>query len=593
MQVTMVALNSKYIHSNLALRYLESFFKGYAKEDVREGVSITLIEETVNDEIGSILERIMDTKPDLVLFSAYIWNYSDVLLLSEDIKKIDKRILIASGGPEVSFLSGDHVLESNIDIVLRGEGEETFLELVSALYQNFDISSLKGIKGLTYRENDTIHEEEDRSLMDMNKLIFPYTEESIDGLKNRIVYYEGSRGCPFQCTYCMSSLDKKVRTLHASRVMEELKKFMIWKVPLVKFVDRTFNADKAFATKIWKFIIDERKKNKDFITAFHFEVAASLLTEDQIEILREADKNLIQFEAGVQTTDRSILLNVKRYDDFRSIKEKLSKIIAFDNIHIHTDLIAGLPNDTLDSFIKSFNDCMEIRAQMLQLGFLKVLKGTDIYKETQKWGIEYFSREPYEVLKTNTMSYEDLRFLKKIDEVCDKYWNSGSYKYTMNVLLDKYIENKMELESFGLFSELAKELNTFRKNNKANPSKDDWGLIILKLNQRLELLDEEILKDILRFDYITHDRKGNIPKYIENEYKTLKVTLCLPQVDTVSLKGSVNSFKINVWDLKKRKVVTHKNMYLWYALSVDDMYEVEPLGVTPKSFRVISDGDRR
>lgn len=604
MNITLTAINSKFIHSNLALRYLKSYFLENAEEDVRERIKLSFVESTINDDLGDILEEIIASKPNVVVFSTYIWNFDEVRLLINNIKNIDEGIKIVCGGPEVSFESSRHIGLMDCDCIIRGEGEESFLELMTALTRGYD---LKKIKGLTFRTDfsSLIHvktsiinnesnnkdnnkfeikgsdldiiESEDREVLDINKIVFPYDEDVIKSLENRIVYYEASRGCPFGCSYCMSCLDRKVRYLSEERVKRELDFFMKMKVPLVKFVDRTFNTDKNFSYAIWKHIIDRRKENPDFITCFHFEVSGALITDEQIELLSESEKGLIQIEAGIQTTDKGILKNINRYDSFGKLKESIIKITEKDNVHVHVDLIAGLPGESYQGFKKSFNDCMELNAHMVQLGFLKVLKGTPIYSQLDLWGIKYSEKQPYEVLKTKFISYEELREIKKVEEVVEKFYNSGLYKYTFKMLM-KEMKSKSQTErrlkdSYEFFLELSRILGRYKREIKPNLKKDDYLEVIILFNREWGLLNEDILNQLLKFDYIVNDRRGNIPEIIQNKDKSLKVTVCSFKNELVKLKGNINWFTISIWNLIIREVITIEDNYIFYSLTEKNIYK--------------------
>ncbi|HBG39618.1 MAG TPA: B12-binding domain-containing radical SAM protein, partial [Clostridiaceae bacterium] len=409
MKCVLAALNSKYIHSNLAIRYLKQYDE-----------KIETFEGTINDNILNMAYKILELSPELLGFSCYIWNIEETIKLCSTIKKMDGRIKIFLGGPEVSF-NGEDILKKYdfIDYIIAGEGELTFSEFIKALNEN---KSLYEVDGLIFKEgNNIIKNQERKSIMDLNIIPFPYKDK--DEIPDKIVYYEAARGCPFGCSYCLSSIDKGIRHLSIERVKKELKFFIDNDVKLVKFVDRTFNGNKKFAMEIWSFLIENHKNTK-----FHFELAGDILDDEELELLSKAPAGLFQFEIGVQTTNPSILKNINRKMDFEKLKQNIIRIERFGNIHCHLDVIAGLPGENMDSFIKSFDMCMEMKPDVLQLGFLKILKGSPIYNETDKYGIKYLDYPPYQVLSTNTMSYDELKILIMVEKVFEEYYNSHLFE---------------------------------------------------------------------------------------------------------------------------------------------------------------------
>ena len=422
MKVLLTAINSKYIHSNLAIRYLRSFTKDLDYEG-------KIKEFTINDREERILEEIIREKPDIVAFSTYIWNIEMISRLSNLIKKVDSNIEILYGGPEVSFDSRTFLKENVGDYVIEGEGEKTYRDFV--LYKLGQME-LDRVRGLHYKKNGKVNSNEKRPLMNMDEIVFPYEED--EDLSNKIVYYEASRGCPFNCKYCLSSTSHGVRFLNIDRVIKELKYFIDKQVRLVKFVDRTFNCNHKFAMAIWEYLI-----NADTDTQFHFEISADILKDEEIELLSKAPEGRFQFEVGVQTTNDDVLRNINRFVNFSDIKEKVEELMSIKNIKQHLDLIAGLPGEDYKSFIRSFNDVYSIRPEEIQLGFLKLLKGSSMREEAELYGMEYSPYPPYEILKTNLVSYEEMLKLKKVEEMVDKYYNSGKFNHII-----KYFENKFE-----------------------------------------------------------------------------------------------------------------------------------------------------
>ena len=414
LKILLTAVNSKYIHSNLAIRYIRSYCKYFDTE---------IKEYSINDNINSIISGIIYEDPDVVSFSCYIWNIEIINKICSSIKKINPKIITIFGGPEVSYDSAD-IMEKNkyIDFIIKGEGEETSYQLFS--YLDGKENDINKIDGIVYKDNGSIIENNDRELIqELDKIPFPYRDE--DDLNNKIVYYESSRGCPFRCSYCLSSTIKGVRFFSIERVKCDLLWFINRNIPLVKFVDRTFNCGKYYRD-ILKFIIDNKKN-----TRFHFEISADLLDGDTIKLLNTAPKGLIQFEAGIQTTNMETLSTVDRHMDFGKLKANLDSIISKKNINVHLDLIAGLPKEDFNSFIKSFNESFTLKPDMLQLGFLKLLKGSNLRESAHKYGIEFNEYPPYEVLKTDSISYSEIDTLKNVEEIVDNFYNSGRFQASL------------------------------------------------------------------------------------------------------------------------------------------------------------------
>lgn len=424
MKTLLVAINSKYIHSNLAVYSLKAYSKGC-------GMDVEIAEFTINQYTNYIYKEIYKKKPDIVAFSCYIWNIDYVYEVSIELKKIMPDIKIWLGGPEVTYDSASVLSEHpHIDGVMVGEGEETFRELLTHYANQRSDEELKCISGISYTgTNAEIITTAPRPLMDMDKLDFIY--EDMSKFENRIIYYESSRGCPFGCSYCLSSVEKSVRFRSISQVKEELGFFLQNKVSQVKFVDRTFNCNHERTKELLTFIRD----NDNGITNFHFEIAADLLQDDEIAIMKMMRPGLIQLEIGVQSTNTDTIHEIDRVMDFGKLSCIVEKINEGENIHQHLDLIAGLPFENKESFVKSFNDVYALKPEQLQLGFLKVLKGSKMQRKAHEYGIVHTESSPYEVLFTKWISYEEILELKNIEEVVELYYNSGQYTHTMQLLL--------------------------------------------------------------------------------------------------------------------------------------------------------------
>ena len=444
MKVLLTAVNAKYIHSNLAIYSM----KAYAEQKGCPGVEIQLAEYTINQQQDGILRGIYEEKPDLLCFSCYIWNISFVRELIRDVKKILPKTRIWVGGPEVSYDAEDFLKEMpQITGVICGEGEETFAEVVRTYAQwekqEEEPKALGNILGVVYREGKNLIFTGNRDILNMDELVFPY--ENLSLFEHKIIYYESSRGCPFSCSYCLSSIDKKLRFRSLLLVKKELQFFLDHQVPQVKFVDRTFNCKKEHAMEIWKYI----KEHDNGITNFHFEIAADLLTEEEIGLIAAMRPGLIQLEIGVQSTNERTLQEIRRKTSFQEICKKVRAVAEGENVHQHLDLIAGLPYEDYESFQKSFCDVYALRPQQLQLGFLKVLKGAYMEEMADAYGCVYKSKEPYEVLKTKWLTYGEISRLKGIEEMTEVYYNSGQFFYTLEALVKEFPD------AFTMYEELA------------------------------------------------------------------------------------------------------------------------------------------
>lgn len=495
MKILLTAINSKFVHSNLAVRYLKAFTK-----DMDYDCNIR--EFSINDREEKILEEIIKESPNVVAFSTYIWNIEMIKRLSNLIKLVDENIEILYGGPEVSYDSQNILRELNGDYIIEGEGEKTYREFVEYKLQE---RSLEDIRGLYYKKDNNIFFNGKRPLMNMNEVVFPYEED--ENLDNKIVYYESSRGCPFNCSYCLSSTIHGVRFLDIERVKKELSYFIKKEVKLVKFVDRTFNCNHKFTMAIWEFLI-----NQDTKTQFHFEISADLLKDAELELLRKAPKDRFQFEVGVQTTNDEVLNRINRFVNFSDIKEKVDELLKLRNIKQHLDLIAGLPGEDYNSFKRSFNDVYSIKPEEIQLGFLKLLRGASIREEAVAYGMKFSPYPPYEILKTKDLSYEELLKLKKVEEMVDKYYNSQKFNNIINYLV-KQFDNP-----FDFYYELGKYFDKKGYFNR-NIGNSEYYKVFLDFNMEILKGDKDILNELLRFDYLNFNKKRGIPDFIGRSIK--------------------------------------------------------------------------
>lgn len=494
MKTVLVAINAKYIHSNLAVYSLRSYARtfGYAPE---------LLEFTINQQKDQILKGIYEAKPDLLCFSCYIWNLSYVEEIIEDIKKILPKVTIWAGGPEVSYDAPQFLKRHpEVDGIMCAEGEQTLTELIR--YYETEKSqgkSLDEINGIVYQENRMIHQTPLRDIMNMDDLVFPY--EDLKDFEHKIIYYESSRGCPFSCSYCLSSIDKKLRFRSFYLVEKELEFFLAHKVPQVKFVDRTFNCKKSHAMAIWTYI----KEHDNGITNFHFEVAADLLTEDEIALIQTMRPGLIQLEIGVQSTNEKTLAEIHRKTDFEEITRKVKAVQKGENVHQHLDLIAGLPYENYESFGHSFNDVYALKPEQLQLGFLKVLKGSYMAEAAEGYGCVHKAKPPYEVLGTRWLSYKEILKLKGVEEMVEVYYNSGQFQKTIRAM-----EHLFET-AFSMYEELA---DFYEKNgyNEISHTRIRRYEILQEFLQEKEA-NLEYFKQLMIFDLYARENMKTRPQW--------------------------------------------------------------------------------
>lgn len=495
MKLTLTTLNSKFIHSCLSIRYLQGYVKDLMDVEIRE--------YTINQSIDHIASDIYKSCPDIIGFSTYIWNLTETLKICEILKMVKPNIKIILGGPEVSF-DGDKVLKNNsfIDFIIYGEGEETFREFVEHLLANNNDYS--NIKGLIYRQEDKIIKNSFRDLMkDLNKIPKLYGKIGSE-FENKIVYFESSRGCPFGCKFCLSSTIDGVRYFGIDRVKEEIGSLIDGKVGQVKFVDRTFNANKKYAMEIMNFIMEKNPENMNF----HFEVTAHLLDEEMMEFLSHVKEGLFQFEVGVQSTNLKTIEAIGRTTDFEKLRLITKRIKSYKKIHQHLDLIAGLPYEDYASFGKSFNDVYEIKPEKIQLGFLKLLKGSELRDDEEKYGIRYLNEPPYEILKNDFLDYGEMIKLKRIEELVDRYYNEG---YFENAL--EYVINNHYSDPFNFYE----DFSTYWESNdyhKVSNSRNKLYEILIKFYNSKGYEDNVVFNDLILYDFIKNNKGGNIPKII-------------------------------------------------------------------------------
>lgn len=435
-RVVLTAINAKYIHSNLAVYSLRANAGTY-RGDIR------ICEYTINHQKEDILADLYEKKPEIVGFSCYIWNIEYVISVAANLKKILPDVKIVAGGPEVSYRAEEFLSENpEFELILVGEGENTLRELLAYILDNK--GDLSEIPGLVYREGEALCRTAPREGLCMDDLVFPY--EDLGDMENRILYYESIRGCPFSCSYCLSSIEKSVRIKSLEKTFREIDFFLKNKVPQVKFVDRTFNCNHMHAYEVWNYL----QEHDNGITNFHFEIAGDLLREEDFALFEKFRPGLVQFEIGVQSTNPDTICAIRRTMDLNVLKTNMERLRKGRNIHAHLDLIAGLPHEDYASFQKSFNDVYAMRPDQFQLGFLKVLDGSYMHERKKDYGVVYQSEPPYEVLRTNWLSYEDVCRLKQVEEMVEVYYNSFQFSATM-VLLENYFP-----DAFTMYAGLGK-----------------------------------------------------------------------------------------------------------------------------------------
>ena len=500
MKILLAACNAKYIHSNLAVYNLKSCSGEYSSR-------VVVKEYTINQIRDDILKDIYLEQPDVVCFSCSIWNISFVRELVPDLKKILPQVEFWAGGPEVSYDAVEFLKKNPVFFgVMVGEGEETFHEL-AGYYIERKPETLSGIRGVAFRDEnkgrDIVHTGW-RELMDLSKVPFAYS--NLTEFKNRIIYYESSRGCPFSCSYCLSSIDKKLRFRDIGLVKKELQFFIDNKVPQVKFVDRTFNCKHDHAMEIWRYITE----NDNGITNFHFEISADLLRAEELALMKTMRPGLIQLEIGVQSTNPQTIKAIRRTMDFEKLKGIVEQIHSFGNIHQHLDLIAGLPYEGYDSFHKSFCDVYALRPEQFQLGFLKVLKGSHMMEMTGEYQILYKDREPYEVLSTAWLTYGEILRLKMVESMVEVYYNSGQFKNTL-VFLEKYFDDPFRMyEALGRFYEK-------KGYSEISHSRMRRYEILMEFAGEQKEIPSEALSDVMLLDLYLRENLKNRPSFASDQ----------------------------------------------------------------------------
>lgn len=519
MKILLVACNAKYIHSNLAVYDLQAYASDYADH-------IVLKEYTINQQKDDIMRDIYLEHPDVVCVSCYIWNLSFIKELMADLIKILPGADFWAGGPEVSYDAEKFLTEnSEFKGVMVGEGEETFKEL-AGYYVEKNPQNLKDMTGICYRDGDQIIHNGWRQIMDLSSIPFIYKD--LSEFKNRIIYYESSRGCPFSCSYCLSSIDKKLRFRDTETVKKELQFFIDNKVPQVKFVDRTFNCKHDHAMAIWKYI----NEHDNGVTNFHFEISADLLREEELQEMSTMRPGLIQLEIGVQSTNPDTIKAIHRTMNFEKLKGIVDRIHSFGNIHQHLDLIAGLPYEDYDSFRNSFNDVYALKPQQLQLGFLKVLKGSHMMEMCREYGIVYKTQEPYEVLSTKWLDYDHVLKLKTVENMVEVYYNSGQFQNTL-----EYLENFFQ-DAFSIYERLGSFYMEKGYGDVSHTRMRRYEILLEFLEDVPEISMDQV-KDQMVYDLYLRENLKSRPGFARDQ----------------------KPFERHIWDFRKREKVA-KNAHV-------------------------------
>ncbi len=515
-KILLVGINSQYVHTNLAVRYIKNYVENYSS------MKLDIYESSINNQLSAILMDIFEKNPEKVIFSTYIWNKEYVFKLVKEIKKIMPSISIILGGPEVSYQTAEIMNENpEIDFIISGEGERTTLEFLS--------NGIEGTKGVFYRKDGQIKfNGYQLPIENLDEIPFPYSVEELKNSKNKILYYESSRGCPFECSYCMSSIDKSVRYFSLDRVKEDLKRFLQEGITLIKFVDRTFNIDKRRYMDLWNFLLENYRKD----ITFHFEISGDLFDEETISFLEKIPKDFFQFEIGVQTINEKTMKAIKRENNLTKLRNNVLKIK--DNIHLHLDLIAGLPYEDYNTFKDSFDYVYGLKPEMIQLGFLKILKGTLIFGQVETYSYKFLDFPPYEVLSNEFISYEEIAELKKIETVLDYYYNSENYPKSIEYILKKNYERAFDFyediaryyDSCGYFKVSHKQVSIFNH--------------LYEFYLYKSFSDIKIFTEYLKYDYLTLGKPGNYPYWIKSSKDKEKYNDILKGMDFKSIREGHN-----------------------------------------------------
>ena len=491
-KIVLTAINSQYVHLNVAVRYLKKYV------EKNSDIKLDIYETNINNQLMNIIKDLFEKQPDMIIFSTYIWNKEYVFSITKELKKILPDVKIALGGPEVSY-EWDKIMAENqeIDYIFTGEGEKVLL--------NFFTKDISEVKGVVYREGERLKYNGIEPLIENLDIIpFPYDDEELQD-RTKIFYYESSRGCPFNCSYCMSSIDKSVRYYSLDRTKEDLKRFIDSPIKLLKFVDRTFNLSKEKYMAIWRFLLENYREG----ITFHFEINANIFDDETLDFLETEPKGYFQFEIGVQTIDAQAMKSIGRINKLEKLEHNIRRISR--NIHLHLDLIAGLPYETYDKFRESFDYVHRLKPEMIQLGFLKLLKGTKMYDEREKYRYKYFSKPPYEVFSNEFISFAEMVKLKNLEKVLGFYYNSEKFPESVQWIIENHYES-----AFSFYEDVAEYFDK-RGYLKVNHKESTLFTLLYEFYLDKGLKDREIFVEYLKYDYLMLGKTGFYPEWFKSE----------------------------------------------------------------------------
>lgn len=533
-KIVLAGINSQYVHLNLAVRYLKKYVE--ANSDLK----IEIYETNINNQVFNIIKDIYELNPDKIIFSTYIWNKEYIVEIVKELKKVLPNVEIILGGPEVSYKWEKFMANMpEVDALLLGEGENVLL--------NFLTKEEDKVLGVVSRKNDEIVFNGIEPIIENLDIVpFPYEDWELED-KTKIFYYESSRGCPFSCSYCLSSIDKTVRYYSLDRVKKDLKRFLDSPIKLLKFVDRTFNLRKERYMEIWKFLLENYREG----ITFHFEINANIFDDETLDFLEKVPKGYFQFEIGVQSINPETMVAIKRNNILDKLAHNVRRISR--NIHLHLDLIAGLPYETYDIFKNSFNYVYNLKPEMIQLGFLKLLKGTQMYDEVEKYQYKYYSRPPYEVFSNKFISFGELVKLKNLEKMLDYYYNSEKFRYTCDFVINNNFDTP-----FAFFEKIA---DYYDKKGYLKISHKEVALFNILYDFYVEnnLKDLDIFVEFLKYDYLALGKPGSYPEWLKSNKGSELHNQLIKDSEFKSVReGHKNSeleeFKYNIFTNKRENI---------------------------------------
>ncbi len=552
MKIVIGCLNSKYIHASLAPWCLKSGVENFCKSEVESKV----LESTINGDIKEFANRIILENPQVVSFSCYIWNITKTLELCKYIKENSDAVIVL-GGPEVSYRANKVLKEYEyIDYVLSGEGEFSYPKLIDTIAFNGDFAT---VEGLSYRYNGRIMTNPEVEWVGTPPT--PYSEDFYNNLNGRIAYIETSRGCPYRCAFCLSGRCSKLRFFELERVKKDIINLSLSGTKTVKFVDRTFNADSKRANEIIKFILDNRGSHIPEKVCFHFEIAGDILTEETFELLENAPEGLFQLEIGMQSFNEDTLKAINRKTNTQKLINNIGRLVSFNNMHIHIDLIAGLTGEDLKSFENSFNIGYSLKAHMLQMGFLKLLYGAEMRENPEKYPCEFSKEPPYEVTSTPWLSNDEIIKLKRCEDALERLFNSGRFLFTLN-----YLTDECGFEPFSVFF----DFGNFIGGNKMNLS--EYALKVYEYFS--DKCDKEILIEKLHCDLLSCSSALQIPEIFKTKhplYRRAKSHFTTGTTDKVKVAILDKSQKIFVVNQSGTKDLHGRYPYEFYEFDILDI----------------------